>query len=310
VLKITHALSVLAVGSVLALPGVAAAAETARPVLTAIALQSWMSSDVGLAWQAGYQGKGTTITFVDEFSGRDPFSGNLNGTVQNQLHGLWTREIGSMIAPQATIVSKDYNTSTSAVTLAKTGLNVVNVSYGWFDRSGYNVSTYRFGTTEKSIISIATNGQAVVAKAAGNDGVVTGTRISGGQQDYLAAALAGKSTAIIVGALSTNGTTSKPATLASYSDTAGTNTATQSHFLVVGVDSNAMGGLYGTSFAAPIVSGYAAILGSKFTTATPLQITNRLLSTARKDTIADYSAAKYGMGEASLANAIAPNSIK
>ena len=57
------------------------------------------------------------------------------------------------------------------------------------------------------------------------------------------------------------------------------------------------------------ISGYAAILGSKFTTATPTQIVNRLLSTARKDTLLNYNAATYGMGEASLANAVAPNKI-
>lgn len=284
-------------------------AQTGTPsVLTTIALQSWMSADLAAAWASGYKGQGVTITFVDEYSGHDAFSGNVNGTVQTQLHGLWTREIGSMVAPSATIVSKDYNTSKTAVSLAK-GLNVINVSYGWFDRAGYNVGSYRFGTTEKSLISIAQAGTAVVSKAAGNDSVVTGTRMANGQEDYLAAALSTAKTAIIVGALSTNGTTAKPASLASYSDTAGTNKTVQSHFLVVGVDSNAMGGLYGTSFAAPIVSGYAAILGSKFKTATPTQITNRLLTTARKDTVVNYNAATYGMGEASLANAIAPNSI-
>ena len=37
---------------------------------------------------------------------------------------------------------------------------------------------------------------------------------------------------------------------------------------------------------------------------------NQLLSTARTDTIADYTPAKYGMGEASLANALSPSSLQ
>jgi subtilisin family serine protease len=71
-----------------------------------------------------------------------------------------------------------------------------------------------------------------------------------------------------------------------------------------------MTGLAGTSFAAPIVSGYAAIIGSKFRTATPTQITNQLLTTARQDTIANYNAAMHGRGEASLARALSPVTIK
>ena len=127
--------------------------------------------------------------------------------------------------------------------------------------------------------------------------------------DYLNRALTGTSSALFVGALNSNGTTLSPATLAYYSNTAGTNVAVQNNFLVVGVEGSKTG-LYGTSFAAPIVSGYGAILGSKFTAATPTQIVNQLLSTARTDTLANYSAAVYGKGEASLTRALAPTSIK
>jgi subtilisin family serine protease len=78
---------------------------------------------------------------------------------------------------------------------------------------------------------------------------------------------------------------------------------------MVGVRTDVMG-LAGTSFAAPIVSGYASVLGSKFTRATPTQITNQLLNTARSDTIFNYSAAEHGRGEASIARALAPASIR
>jgi subtilisin family serine protease len=97
--------------------------------------------------------------------------------------------------------------------------------------------------------------------------------------------------------------------MAGYSNFAGSNATVQRQFLVVGVTGN-MTNLYGTSFAAPIVSGYASVLGSKFTRATPTQITNQLLNTARTDTIAGYAANIHGRGEASISRALAPVAIK
>jgi subtilisin family serine protease len=94
-----------------------------------------------------------------------------------------------------------------------------------------------------------------------------------------------------------------------YSNFAGSDATVQKNFLVVGVEGSKTG-LYGTSFAAPVITGYAAILGGKFTTATPTQVANQLLVTARQDTLADYSAAKYGRGEASLTRALAPVTIR
>ncbi|MGX8012566.1 S8 family serine peptidase [Mesorhizobium sp. ORM8.1] len=268
-------------------------------------LQSWMSPDVGAAWTAGYKGKGVTITMVDDFSSTSRFSGNFGIGVQTQRHGEWTREEASMIAPAATIRSKDFSTG-SAVPLAS-GRNVLNLSYGMYANAGYSVNQIGWAPEEASIISYATRGSAVVSKAAGNDAIAVGG-VTSGQQDYLDLALIGKSTAIFVGALSTNGTTTNKAQLAWYSDYAGSNTQVQSHFLVVGVDGDKTG-LYGTSFAAPIISGYAAIIGSKFTSATPVQITNDLLNTARTDTLANYNPSTYGKGEASLSRALAPVAI-
>ena len=100
-----------------------------------------------------------------------------------------------------------------------------------------------------------------------------------------------------------------PASLASYSNTPGSDTVLQRQFLVVGVEGHKTG-LYGTSFAAPVVSGYSAILGSKFTRASATQITNQLLNTARQDTISNYNPALHGRGEASLTRALAPVGIQ
>jgi subtilisin family serine protease len=266
----------------------------------------WMSSEVGAAWKLGYKGQGTTITVIDDFKSRSLIQGNLTGVVQIGRHGQWTATEAKLVAPSATLRVQDYSSGT-AIPLAK-GLNVINLSYGMMAPKGY--TTVGWAAQESSIINHARLGAAVISKAAGNDGgIAVGAVTRTGTIDYLNRDLIGAKTAIFVGALDSNGTTVKPAKIASYSNIAGANINVQKQFLVVGVEANKTG-LAGTSFAAPIVTGYTAILGSKFTAATPVQITNQLLNTARKDTISGYNVAVHGRGEASLTRALAPVSIK
>jgi len=267
-------------------------------------LQSWMSPEVGDAWRQNYKGKGVTITIVDDFRSRSRFSGNLGYGVANLRHGEWTYNEALMIAPSATMRADDFNTS-GAVALNR-GLNVLNLSYGMYIAP--NVA-FRWGSQEQSIVNYATNGNAVISKAAGNDAVAVDSVNRNGQIDALNYSLRGTKSSLFVGALSKNGTTTSPASMASYSNTAGTDTTIQKQFLVVGVEGDKTG-LYGTSFAAPVISGYAAIVGSKFTKANATQITNQLLNTARQDTIASYNASIHGRGEASLTRALAPVAIK
>ncbi len=273
-------------------------------VAMAQTLQSWMSPEVGDAWRQNYKGSGVTITVVDDFRSRSRFTGNLGYGVANMRHGEWTYNEALMIAPAATMRADDFNTA-GAVALNR-GLNVLNLSYGMYIAP--NVA-FRWGSQEQSIVNYATNGNAVISKAAGNDAVAINSVNRNGQIDALNYSLKGTKSAIFVGALSKNGTTTSQASMASYSNTAGTDTTIQKQFLVVGVEGNKTG-LYGTSFAAPIVSGYAAIIGSKFTSANATQITNQLLNTARQDTIASYNASIHGRGEASLTRALAPVAIK
>ena len=283
------------------LPAAAAPTTLASPVL-----RSWMSPEVGQAWNKGYTGKGTRLTFVDDFSSSSRFYGNL-GTGRLLLrHGEWTRLEGSMVAPGAAVVSKDFRSGTT-VALGK-GLNIMNLSYGMYASSQYGLSQIRWSAQESSLISYA-GGRAVVVKAAGNDSIRLNTTNGSGNKDFLNLALVGRPSAIFVGALTRNGTVAAPAALASYSNTPGSDAAIQRQFLVVGVDTSKTG-LAGTSFAAPVISGYAGILGNKFPTATPTQITNQLLNTARKDTLLNFNAATYGRGEASLTRALAPSSIR
>lgn len=267
---------------------------------------SWMSQEVGDAWRKGYQGKGVSITVVDDFTSNSGLYGNLTGTKEARRHGDWTLREARLIAPQASMRSQDFSLG-NAVSLAR-GFNVLNLSYGMMAPA--SSGAVNWARQESTIISYARNGQAVISKAAGNDnGTAVGQPNTSGQMDYLNRDLIGAQSAIFVGALNTNGTTAARASLASYSNIAGSNSTVQKQFLVVGVEGHKTL-LYGTSFAAPIVSGYAAILNSKFTRANPTQITNQLLNTARTDTVFGYSPGLHGRGEASITRALAPVSIK
>lgn len=268
-------------------------------------LQPWMSPEVQDAWNQGFKGQKVTIQVIDDFTSTTKYQANLGSGSLLLRHGEWTQLESSMIAPSATMKAIDFNSATK-VSLAR-GLNVLNLSYGMYGPNG--LTNIAWDAQESSIISYAKGGSAIVAKAAGNDAVAVGTPNSAGNVDYLARALIGAPSTLIVGALTTNGTTTARASLASNSNYAGSDPAVQAKFLVVGVE-GAKTGLYGTSMAAPIVSGYAAILGSKFTSATPTQIANQLLNTARTDTVSNYSVTIYGRGEASIARALAPVSIK
>jgi hypothetical protein len=269
-------------------------------------LYPWMSTEIAGAWSQGFQGQGARITIVDDFSSRWGYRGDLGTGEQILRHGEWVRREASMIAPSATFASHDFY-SGRTVSLDRNRRNVLNLSYGMFAAAGF--TTVRWSAQESSIISYAREGRAVVVKAAGNDGVAVGSPNQDGQLDYLNRDLIGAQAAIFVGALNVNGAPESRASMAWYSNVAGSNTTVQNQFLSVGVRGD-LTGLYGTSFAAPIVSGYAAVLGSKFTRATPTQIANQLLNTARTDTIFGYTPTIHGRGEASIARALAPRSIQ
>ena len=295
---------------------------------------SWMASDVDDMWALGFKGAGSTITVVDDFSSGDIFEGRLNLVdVTMKHHGDYTSEIAGMIAPEATVVQRDWS-SGSPVRFGTSVFNVVNASYSLQTTAGLNVNNLLFSRRDQSLIDAAWNGTALMAKAAGNernlavgDPFPVGTDSSGNTvyyQDYLGLALIGAPGAIFVGALQTNGTTSAPASIASYSTIAGGNATVQAQFLVAGVDAGGLFGdefanygidcgtvatghcLYGTSFAAPVVAGYAAIVGSKFGVKDAAVVASKLLDTAREDTIAGYNIAIHGQGEACLSCALAP----
>jgi len=158
---------------------------------------------------------------------------------------------------------------------------------------------------------------AVIAKSAGNDSIDA-------QYEPLNFWLSQDSgilsRLLIVGALTGIGTTSDPVSLASYSNTAGINTTIQERFLVesgvspFGSVADAYNGVAltsgnGTSYAAPRVAAYAAIVHQKFPNLTAPNTADILLATARYDTLTCYpncDKSVYGQGEASLSRALAP----
>ena len=116
---------------------------------------------------------------------------------------------------------------------------------------------------------------------------------------------------------------SAPAEIASYSNTAGIDPDVSSRFLMasgttpfhsgqVAIGGNSVNQGDGTSFAAPRVAGYVAIVRSKFPNVNASQTASIMLDTARYDTLACSKSATgcdkaiYGKGEASLSRALAP----
>ena len=161
---------------------------------------------------------------------------------------------------------------------------------------------------------------AVITKAAGNDRILS-------EQEPLNWFLSKDSNInprlLIVGALNQAGSLSAPAEIASYSNTAGIDPDVSSRFLMssgttpfhsgqVAIGGNSVNQGDGTSFAAPRVAGYVAIVRSKFPNLNASQTASIMLDTARYDTLACSKSATgcdkaiYGKGEASLSRALAP----
>jgi hypothetical protein len=326
-------------------PGGGGGGDPVVPANTGI-YYNWMSSGITAAWNEQRDGngdltgilgennfgQGVTISVVDDFAGvAGTFGGDLGDGRQTLTHGGWTSKEANMIAPLATMNQVDFGKNT-ALELG-TEFNVINLSF----RENEAIEPgYALYDLEKSIIDIAKRNDAFVAKSAGNGygAAVGGNNLDGGL-DYLSLGLiAGLydqtnadikdtgnayNSTIFVGAIEKNvvgdGSVSS-SQMAVYSNVAGEDRKVQRQFLVVGVESakgkNSAGtGLSGTSFAAPIVAGYGAILSNKFENPSPIEVAGQLLKTARIDSFGsnNYNVAIHGQGEADIARAISPNSI-
>ena len=181
-------------------------------------------------------------------------------------------------------------------------LKVVNMSFAnTSTNSSANTSTYN------SNLSYANNSlvpDIVFVKAAGNSGCIVSLTNCDPTNAVLHDSNKYKNQTILVGALTQAG-----GSIASYSNLAG---GYSDIFLVAdgrGILMTNGGYDQGTSFAAPRVSGYAAIVRQKFPNLTGSDTASILLSTARYDTLSCYpncDKSIYGQGEASLSRALAP----
>lgn len=303
--------------------------------------------DVIDAWNQGWTGKGVNILMVDSF-----------GVGQN--HGVTTTLLAARYAMGAFLygtsssmdyswslpgdVIRNYSGTIAIPSVPNTSFGVVNNSFGlniWFvaGHSGTftpaEIATANadpFFMALADVWSKALDGRifwtgfnltdAVITKSAGNDAVTANNELLSKTYAYnssIAPRL------LIVGALNWAGFTNSPATIAAYSNTAGTDLKIQNRFLVasgttpfgnfdLAVDGNPVtsSGNEGTSYAAPRVAGYAAIVRQKFPNVTGANTADIMLQTARYDTLSCYYTVQgcdktiYGQGEVSLSRALAP----
>jgi hypothetical protein len=294
------------------------------------------------AWEQGWTGKGVNVLMEDSLFAD-------HGTVTSLLvsrYAIGSTLYGFNFLTKLGIYNDD-GTTAHPSTMVKIG--VVNQSWGanltgiigtagsWTDAQLTNAATV-FQPLAQDAINRLTGAtawtnfnitDAVIVKAAGNDSIAA-------DKEPLVKALAGNSSInprlLVVGALNLAGFTNAPATITNYSNTAGSDITVSSRFLVASgttpfgtgylarngvpidgttsVDPNGTSlNNVGTSYAAPRVAGYVAILRSKFPNLDAEKSSSIMLDTARYDTLScnpNCNPAIYGKGEASLSRALAP----
>jgi hypothetical protein len=276
-----------------------------------------VDTNASTAWSSGWTGKNVSIGVADGF--------NSNGRVDS--HGDWVSVVISSVAPEANLSLRDIlNNSTLAgligdVDAAYTyfennGIRIINNSWG-IERSirnsdGSYSSNLRsdFDSTVNSIVAAynpnsGTAGQGLYIYAAGNGAQYCGSTAIADCNLFAAITKgirnSGYSTAgsrlIWVGSLSDGADT-----MASYSYGAGD---LKYDFIVAHDDILAPGDAAGTSFAAPRVSGAAALVKQKFPNLNSSQIKQVLLQTAT-DIGAPGVDDVYGYGKLNVVGSLSP----
>lgn len=298
------------------------------------------------AWKAGWTGKNVNVLIEDSLTEQHGvitgllayryapganfyglnFVGNPNATnvFFNQLNSDQSGSVGNNI--KLGVVNQSYTAnlpdlikrSQSSFSLWTT----IELLQARTDYAGSSVSTInrmKYAGVSGQLEQF-TFADAVITKAAGNDRILS-------EQEPLNWFLSKDSNInprlLIVGALNQAGSLSAPAEIASYSNTAGIDPDVSSRFLMasgttpffsgqVAINGNNVSQSDGTSFAAPRIAGYVAIVRSKFPNLNASQTASIILDTARYDTLACSKTAAgcdkaiYGKGEASLSRALAP----
>ena len=320
--------------------------------------------DVRQAWRDGWTGQGVNMLIVDAFGAR---GSTIELNDMNDRHGYAVYMSALEVAPRATHYALESGTDTLRYGVGGVrGANGVRVDY---DSPRFHVVNLSFGNINPSStggaptqaeINAATaqpyfrdllghrpdTDDAVITKAAGNDGIDAGRRAGN------AALATHRSTSprvLIVGALDGYARTSNPqmqpnvrtdANIADYSDFAGSNEHIQRRFLVEygGTPYGEFSGLcdypeppcrnpqtiarddplevQGTSFAAPRVAGFAALVRHKFPSLNGAHTANILLETATTQGLACHTGTArkssacarnvYGQGRVDIGAALAP----
>lgn len=274
------------------------------------------------AWNQGWTGKGTSILLIDGYAARTSCAN------ASDCHGVSTALITDLTAPGAIKLGLDWQFRSNAMnsdgsTLAAPATpNVINMSFATSSTGTTEVINYLTGSLTINNLNMTS---AVLVKSAGND--FAQDVYTAPANDTLVKALVDTPGTVkrllIVGALEKQGSTASPANMASYSNIAGATAAAQDRFVLangrapyanggVSMNGNAIAGYetnVGTSYAVPVVAGYASVIMSKFPNLNAEKTSNIILDTARYDTLSCYpncSPQIYGRGEASLSRALAP----
>tara|TARA_B110000971_G_scaffold221401_1_gene268372 strand:+ start:1927 stop:3081 length:1155 start_codon:yes stop_codon:yes gene_type:complete len=259
-------------------------------------------------WDAGWTGKGVKVAVLDEFAD--------NGRIDS--HGDLVSIVVNSVAPEATLEMRnfDFLMSSAFTNWADFDANDFHIVNNSFGRPRFNHITQQEDTGFDADVAAAvasnykTTGPATYSDrmlfifSAGNSGnLCPDRRIQ--ECSYNAAiihqqranGLADKDAMIWVGALNDAGTDIAP-----YSHTAGD---LKNDFIVAHDDVLTAGDAAGTSFAAPRVTGAAALVRHKFPFLNGTQLKELLLGTAT-DIGATGIDEVYGHGKLDLVNALSP----
>jgi hypothetical protein len=303
------------------------------------------SQDVLDAWNNGWTGKGINILMVDDYPGIGGNCGsNCHGVKTMMITDMVAIGATKFLldnGTDGTTILGVFRDMTNTTVNSSKSINVVNASFGTnYIGNGFTsfygdtptdseinsllslqqpmitaFTNFFSGTT--SVSNISNVSAAVIVKSAGNDG------IDANYEKFVSSYANNASITsrlLIVGALNKDGTVSNKATIENYSNTAGANNVIANRFLVangntpygsnaVSINGWIQSSERGTSYAAPRVAGYAAIIQQKFPGLNAANTSNIILDTARYDTLTCYPSCDtsiYGKGEASLSRALAP----
>jgi hypothetical protein len=294
-------------------------------------------TDVIDAWNQGWTGKGVDVVVADGFLAPETHGVIVTSLVARYAIGASYFGIPLDIYSQST-TNVFYIDGTRANLQTTRNIGVINTSFGVNYSNGTSdaarattdnltsVATLRSNWTNilKGSVGFVYQGinltDAVIIKAAGNDAITS-------DKESFVKAYADDSSIkgrlLVVGALDfdTNG----KGFIASYSNTAGTNTNVKNRFVTASggtpfstgdiylngtrVEGSEFGNNRGTSFAAPRVAGFAAIIRQKFPNLDAVKTSSIILDTARYDTLScnpNCDSNIYGAGQASLPKALAP----